>query len=1152
MGIVYAAYDDELDRKVAIKLVRATKIDELARARVLREAQAMARVSHPNVVQIYDVGVHGEEVEQVYVAMEFVAGPTLAEWTASWRERARLEGALVWPEILARYVDAGRGLAAAHAAGLVHRDFKPANAIVGDDGRVRVLDFGIARPILGALPRASQLQPVAEVALGLVSATGAPSNQSSTFTRTGAMVGTPAYMSPEQFEGGDVDASSDQFGFCVALWEALHGERPFAGRSPAALLLAMREGALRAVPPTSQVPAWLRERIRRGLSFDPAARWPSMDALLQALLDDPDRRRRARQRRLGIALISLAVLGGSLAFAHDQWISAEQAEHARAQALEEEAAARQRELEAQAERDRALDEARANALRARDIARILAASSVIRDPTLAAAMLGEVEDLDAPGWRSAALELLQQPIARHVLDMHEDRVVDVAFSPEGKWLASASFDGRVRLWSTDAIGSDRYYALHHDDRVFDVEFDPSGRRLVSSSRDFTARVWTLPEAPPSRAAEPLEPSQVLRGHESIIWTARFSSTGDRVVTASRDKGVWVWTLGEDREPSPSQRLELDVIAWHAEFSPDDREVVIALDDGRVLAWELERDQTRVLARHRDVAWIAHYSPDGRWVASASKSGEVRLDPVVPLDVTAASGGGLLGVHEGSVQRLSFAPDGRTLASASHDGTARVWTFDEQDRLASVRTIETNKFALTPAFSPDGRWLAIGSVDPVVRVVELAGGLPIELRGHTSDVFALAFSPDGTRLVTGSHDRSVRVWSTDWSQVARRFTSSVAPDAGGRWLVERRDDGRLRFWRIGPEGITPQGLTKDPVGTDTTLGAWLRTEDADVVVLPNEAGDLVGIVLEDSEGDRALEVRWRLPGIGPLFSLSVSPEGHWLVAGARTDEAALWYFAAPGGVREAPRRVDLREGMFERGLGWLGIAPDGRTLVTTTIWGQVRITALDPGTGEVGESHLVDSKGAGRTNALLFDPEGQWFALNSIERNIRVWRVGQPEQPAMTVTLASEARTLVHDPRSGRILLGCADGMVRSFDPETGDVELLEGLEGTPVGLELASREPWLMLGSAEGDLMLRDGEGEPIQLVIEAGFRQLDFAGEDHFVIVSGPLQDLQSEVLVLGERIDAASLLARLRASTDACPSADERIRYAGEAPESAARGCE
>jgi len=131
-------------------------------------------------------------------------------------------------------------------------------------------------------------------------------------------------------------------------------------------------------------------------------------------------------------------------------------------------------------------------------------------------------------------------------------------------------------------------------------------------------------------------------------------------------------------------------------------------------------------------------------------------------------------------------------------------------------------------------------------------------------------------------------------------------------------------------------------------------------------------------------------------------------------------------------------------------------------------------------------------------------------------------------------------------------MVRSFDPETGDVELLEGLEGTPVGLELASREPWLMLGSAEGDLMLRDGEGEPIQLVIEAGFRQLDFAGEDHFVIVSGPLQDLQSEVLVLGERIDAASLLARLRASTDACPSADERIRYAGEAPESAARGCE
>jgi WD40 repeat protein/tRNA A-37 threonylcarbamoyl transferase component Bud32 len=1142
MGIVHAAYDDELDRKIAIKLVRAERVDDLARARVLREAQAMARVSHPNVVQIYEVGVHGE---QVYVAMEFVAGPTLAAAAATWRERAQVEGRLAWAEILARYVDAGRGLAAAHAAGLVHRDFKPANAIVGDDGRVRVLDFGIARPIANEPARPRSLL---ERERAIASGPSSPTHASTSLTRTGAQVGTPAYMSPEQFEAGNIDARSDQFSFCVALWEALYGERPFAGRDSEALLDSMYAGSVRATSSTSGVPPWLRERIRRGLALDPAERWPSMAELLDALTDDPDRRRRARWRRSLIAVVALGLLGALLAFAREQMASATRAELERAQALDEEAAARRRTLAAQAERDEALDEARANAVRARDTARILAGRSLTRDPTLAAALLREVENPQAPGWRSAALEILQRPISRVVIADHDDRVVDVEFSPEGTWLASASFDGRVRVWSSAALGSGHYYLLAHDDRVFDIDFDPGGRRLVSSSRDETARVWTLPEAAPSRAGQPLEPSHVLRGHDSIIWTARFSPTGDRVVTAARAGEVWVWPIADVREPSPSQRLTLDGIAWHAEFSPEGDQVAIASDDGRVRLWDVERDQVRELWRHGGVAWVAHFSPDGRWVASASQTGEVRLDPVEP---ERRREGTTLRGHTAGVQRLSYAPDGRALASCSRDRTARLWSLDEQGRpRGPARVIEVGtSAALSPEFSPDSRWLALGGVEPTVRVVAVAGGHPIDLRGHTSDVFSLRFSPDGARLVTGSYDRSLRIWDADWSRIERRFTGEFAPDPAGRWLLEHRDDQRVRLWRVEVDRIMPRGSTSETIATGTTMLAWSTSGASDWLVLPGDRGDLLGFELDERRlGEQDLPARWRIADLGELVGVQLSGDGRWLVAGTLAGEVELWHFAE--GLAGGPRAVELGEGRRHVDpLAVLGLGPDGRTLISTSIRGDVRITALDPDTGEVGESRLHAGVQSGRNNAVAFDPEGEWVVITALDRSIRVWSLDRPEQPPITVMLTSEARSMLYDADGDRLLLACGDGQLRSFDPHGGAVATLDRMDGNPSALELAARRPWLAFGAADGELVVRAGPSEPLELAIDGGIRRLDFAADEHRLIVSDARRTLR--VLHVGEDLDAASLLARMRGASDYCPSLDERVRYAGESPETAGRAC-
>ncbi len=278
MGVVWAAYDPELDRKVAIKLIAAAAtqdtVGDRATDRMLREARALAKLTDANVVAVYDVGTHGNAF---YIAMEFVDGEPLDRWLVPPR---------TWQQRLDVFVPAGRGLAAAHAAGLVHRDFKPSNVVVARGGRVVVLDFGLARA------------PVAET-FAAAEATGLDPRA----TEGGALLGTPAYMSPEQWRGLAVDARSDQFNYCVALWEALCAAHPFDRSSTLTLAQSVTTGAVREPPAGAAVPARILAVVRRGLASEPAARWPSMPALLDELT-----RARTRSTPL-LAIAGMAVVG---------------------------------------------------------------------------------------------------------------------------------------------------------------------------------------------------------------------------------------------------------------------------------------------------------------------------------------------------------------------------------------------------------------------------------------------------------------------------------------------------------------------------------------------------------------------------------------------------------------------------------------------------------------------------------------------------------------------------------------------------------------------------------------------------------------------------------------------------------------------------
>jgi eukaryotic-like serine/threonine-protein kinase len=326
MGEVYGAYDPELDRKVAVKLLRIKPGNGVTlgegRQRTLREAQAIARLSHPNVVVVYDVGTFEDKV---FIAMEFVEGHTLRYWLEA-RPRT-------WQEILEVFVAAGRGLAAAHDKGLVHRDFKPDNVMVGHDQQVRVMDFGLARQASDKpSPQRTPPQPIPitilrpspeaeDQTLVLVDRSGsgaAPIEMREPvsgvldmhLTRTGAMMGTPTYMAPEQFRGTPTDARTDQFSFCISLYQALYGERPFAGDGIDELAGNVVRGEVRNAPANSSVPLWLRRVVLRGLRPKATERWASMEELIEALGKNPTAKRRVWALAGGAALLGLAIAVG--------------------------------------------------------------------------------------------------------------------------------------------------------------------------------------------------------------------------------------------------------------------------------------------------------------------------------------------------------------------------------------------------------------------------------------------------------------------------------------------------------------------------------------------------------------------------------------------------------------------------------------------------------------------------------------------------------------------------------------------------------------------------------------------------------------------------------------------------------------------------
>ncbi|MDC0719246.1 protein kinase domain-containing protein [Nannocystis bainbridge] len=1032
MGVVYAAVDAQLNRRVAIKLLHPhLQGDEQGRARLLREARAMARLEHDHVVRIYEVGAWGD---QIYIAMELIEGVTLDAWL---RERPR-----AWQAVLTVYLQAGRALAAAHHAGLLHRDFKPENVLVDHRDRARVLDFGLTCALDAGEALDDELMPL---------------------TRTGSILGTPAYMAPEQQRTGNAEPRSDQFSFCVALFEGLFGLRPF-GSVP-----RFGQVEIAPIPRESRVPLRIRRAIFRGLSEKPDARWPGMDDLLAALqaprrfVGGPeDGRARPWLLAGGVTLAAagLVALGVSLAQPETGDAVAEGPEPGPLASAPDEAQADALATE------RAAAERQAHALRVRDAA----LSLLPRDPTTAALLLRELDD---PG--ALAQRVLAEPISAAILRGHDGPVVAVRWieavpgdrgavpgaaseavprdrshgAPAGSASAAVLASGSVRAGSGGAVLRDRSGgeaallgsgSMPHDMAVLGDRSRVSGTAGLSDS---------------SRAREPIEKT-VLRDMSRASGAAVLASgVGSPVPGDSLASPV---PQDSSRTPPAELRGAVETVdaSGHVRrfaiaggpptpgagsFGADPRrgpageELRVDARGGvSLVAGERVTALRGVVGPLAAVAW----SPDGQEIAAAGPRGEVwRIAGGRPIAV---------GERGAAVGALAWDRGGRHLAIGRDDGGVEVWRIDgAARRIAAV----VGDGGVTGLALGTG-WFASGSDDGSARVWRIGGvGRPFVLRGHTGPVRALAFAPGGVRLITGSDDGSARVWRLSPAAVREHDLGAVvhalawSPD--GTALAAA---GARSVWLLPTDGGPVR--RRDHAGTALAL-AWRG--DGQELAVADDGGAITWIPRGEGEPRRASVDR------RPLPALAWDPRSSRLAAGGSDGAFFIWPSGHDFKDMADPTRAPQGRGAIAA-LAW---SPVDDRLAAVTASGYVLVRTEQTVFIELGQP----------LRGLAWSPAGDALAI--VGDNRALVRIAAATGVRTELGRAAAALTSVAwDPRDRWIVAGAADGGLLHWSLQSeGGPELLVGHGGGIHALAFDTAGDRFASAGGDGRVVVwpRPGEG---------------------------------------------------------------------------------